>query len=77
MVPPIFLRFTLFLISTHSENLINSALILQKFKILEAPFEENLPFSYTPKFVKFYLFFIFAYSENFMCLASVVKIFEF
>ena len=31
----------------------------------------------SPNFVKFYLFFIFANPENFMCLASVVKKFEF
>ena len=30
-----------------------------------------------PNFVKFYLFFIFAYPENVMCLACVVKKFEF
>ena len=46
---PIFVTFSLFLISTHSKNLIHLALTVYKFKILEDPFEGN-PKSGTPDF---------------------------
>ena len=38
---PIFVKFSLFLISTHSENLIHLTLMVLKFKILEDPVEED------------------------------------
>ena len=38
---PIFVRFSLFLISSHSENLIHPALMVKKFKILAAQLEGN------------------------------------
>ena len=38
---PIFVWFSLFLISTHSENLIHLALTVQKFKFLEVRIEED------------------------------------
>ena len=41
-----------------------------------APFERD-PHLIPPNFVKVYFFFIFAYPENFMCLAWVVKKFQF
>ena len=44
---------------------------------LAAPFEGDTSISVPPKFVKLYLFFIFENPENFMCLAYVVKKFEF
>ena len=56
------MRFSLFLISAHSENLIYLALVVKKFKILAAPFEET-PILVSLNFVKFYLFFIFADPE--------------
>ena len=37
MVPPIFVRFSLFLISTHSDNLIHLAPTVYEFKILDDP----------------------------------------
>ena len=37
-VTRIFAKFSLFLISTHSENFIHLAPMLQNFKILEDPF---------------------------------------
>ena len=48
-----------------------------KFKILAALFEGEPPILIPQNFVKFDLFVIFAYSENFVCLAYVVKKFEF
>ena len=38
-----FVRFSLFLIPTHFENLIHLTVMLQKFKILEDLFERNPP----------------------------------
>ena len=43
MASPIFDRFSLFLISTHSANLIYQALTGKKFKIWEDPFERDPP----------------------------------
>ena len=48
MESPIFVRFSLFLTSTHFENLIHPALTVQKFKILVALFG-GTPFG-NPKF---------------------------
>ena len=42
-VSPIFVKFSLFLIYAHSETLIHLASMLQNFKILEHPFEEESP----------------------------------
>ena len=39
LAPPIFIRFSLFLIPTHYQNLIHLALMVEKFKILKDPFE--------------------------------------
>ena len=66
--PPIFVKFSLFLISTHPENLRHPALMVLKFKILAASLE-GLPILIPPNFVKFDLFFIFTYLKNFMHLA--------
>ena len=63
--PPISVRFSLFLISPHSENLIGPALMVYKFKLLAAPLKGEPPILIPPNFVKFYLF-IFAYPQNFM-----------
>ena len=41
MALPIFVTFSLFLISTHSQNLIHLAVAVKKFKILEDRIEGN------------------------------------
>ena len=64
-----------FLIHTHSKNSNHLDLTVQKFKNLVVPFEGAL-ILVPQNFVKFYLF-VLAYTENFICLASVVKKFEF
>ena len=43
MVPPIFVRFTLFLTSTYFKILIHAALTIEKFKILEGSIEGDPP----------------------------------
>ena len=73
---PIFVRFSVFLISTHSKNLICLGLTVKKFKILAALCQEDPHFD-TSNFVKFNLLSVFAVPKNFMCLAWVVKKSEF
>ena len=51
MAAPIFVRFSLFSLSTHSENWILLALTIYKFKILEDPIERDPPFG-TPNFCR-------------------------
>ena len=43
MAATVFVRFSLFLTSTHSKNLIHLALTISKLKILEDPFEADSP----------------------------------
>ena len=64
-----------FLIFTHSENSIYLSLTVQKFKNA-VPRLRGTHFG-IPNVVKCYLFLTLANAENFMCLASVVKKFEF
>ena len=47
---PIFVRFSLFLISTHFKNLIHLVLTVKNFKILEDPIEEDPP-TWHPQFL--------------------------
>ena len=47
-VSPIFVKFSLFLISTHSENLIHLAPMIQNFKILDDPFKGESPIMASP-----------------------------
>ena len=63
--PMIFVWLSLFLISTHSKNLIYLALMVYKLKILATLFEGEPSILMPPKFVKFDLFIIFAYSKKF------------
>ena len=42
MAPPIFVKFSLFLTSTHSENLIHITPTVHKFKNLKNPIDGNL-----------------------------------
>ena len=73
--PISFVWISLFLITTHFENLIYLALMVWKFKILIAPFKGNSPLWY-PQILSNFLK-IFAYLENFLCLAWKVKKFKF
>ena len=70
-----------FLINTHCENSINLARSNgPKVQKSGGPVQEICSVTsklLPPNFVKFYLWFVLAYPENFMCLASVVKQFEF
>ena len=43
VAPPIFVTFSLFLIFTHSKNLIHIDLTVEKCKILTNPIEGDLP----------------------------------
>ena len=49
-VPTIFVRLSLFLTFTHSENLIHLAPTALKFKILKDPLEGDLPNLAPPQF---------------------------
>ena len=65
--PPIFVMLNLFLIFTHSENLIHIALTVLKVQNFGGHVPGGSPILVLENFVRFF-FFIFAYSENFMCL---------